>query len=140
MGDGSRRGMIWLSSFEPIRLMELVSKDEKYLVKLFRSYYNYFIYRREIFTMKKQGYYSTGEFMRMTHITKKTIRYYDEQNILKPSYIDPDTRARFYTDTDLARLQQILLLKYLGFSLSDIKVMTINKSDPLLWKSPLSYS
>lgn len=81
--------------------------------------------------MKKQGYYSTGEFMRMTHITKKTIRYYDEQNILKPSYIDPDTRARFYTDTDLARLQQILLLKYLGFSLSDIKVMTINKSDPL---------
>jgi len=81
--------------------------------------------------MKKQGYYSTGEFMRMAHITKKTIRYYDEQKIFIPSYINPDTRARFYTDADLARLQHILLLKYLGFSLADIKVMTINQSDSL---------
>jgi ubiquinone/menaquinone biosynthesis C-methylase UbiE/DNA-binding transcriptional MerR regulator len=87
--------------------------------------------------MKKQGYYSTGEFMRMAHITKKTIRYYDEQSILKPSYIDPDTRSRFYTDADLARLQQILLLKYLGFSLADIKVMTINQSDSLFMEESL---
>lgn len=81
--------------------------------------------------MKKQGYYSTGEFMKLAHITKKTIRYYDEHNILKPSYTNPDTRARFYTDADLARLQQILVLKYLGFSLSDIRIMTINQSDSL---------
>jgi ubiquinone/menaquinone biosynthesis C-methylase UbiE len=87
--------------------------------------------------MKKQGYYSTGEFMRMAHITKKTIRYYDEQNILKPSYVDPDTRSRFYTDADFARLQQILLLKYLGFSLVDIKEMTINQSDSLFMEESL---
>jgi ubiquinone/menaquinone biosynthesis C-methylase UbiE/DNA-binding transcriptional MerR regulator len=87
--------------------------------------------------MKKQGFYSTGEFMRMAHITKKTIRYYDEQSILKPSYIDPDTRSRFYTDADLARLQHILLLKYLGFSLADIKVMTINQSDSLFMEESL---
>lgn len=87
--------------------------------------------------MKKQGYYSTGEFMRMAHITKKTIRYYDEQNILKPSYIDPNNRSRFYTDADFARLQQILLLKYLGFSLADIKEMTINQSDSLFIEESL---
>ena len=37
--------------------------------------------------------------------------------------------SRFYTDRDFARLQQILLLKYLGFSLDDIKEMTINDAD-----------
>ena len=37
--------------------------------------------------MKKPGYYSSGEFARMAHVTLRTIRYYDKQNILKPSYV-----------------------------------------------------
>ena len=78
--------------------------------------------------MKKTGYYSSGEFARMAHVTLRTIRYYDKQNILPPSMVT-DTGARFYTDEDLARLQQILLLKYLGFSLEDIKEMTVNDTD-----------
>ena len=36
---------------------------------------------------------------------------------------------RFYTDSDFTRLQQILLFKYLGFSLEDIRNMTIGDSD-----------
>lgn len=78
--------------------------------------------------MKKDGYYSSGEFARMAHVTLRTIRYYDKQDILKPSYVS-DGGARFYTDDDFARLQQILLLKYLGFSLDDIREMTIDDSD-----------
>ena len=78
--------------------------------------------------MKKDGYYSSGEFARMAHVTLRTIRYYDKQNILKPSYVT-ESGARFYTDEDFARLSQILLLKYLGFSLDDIREMTIDDSD-----------
>ena len=78
--------------------------------------------------MKKPGYYSSGEFARMAHLTLRTIRYYDKQNILKPSYVT-EAGARFYTDEDFARLQQILLLKYLGFSLDDIRDMTIDDAD-----------
>ena len=78
--------------------------------------------------MKLPGYYSSGEFARMAHITKKTIRYYDEHNILKPSLVN-ENGARFYTDEDFARLHQILFLKYLGFSLDDIREMTIRNSD-----------
>ena len=78
--------------------------------------------------MKKAGYYSSGEFARMAHVTLRTIRYYDKQDILKPSYVT-EAGARFYTDEDFARLQQILLLKYLGFSLDDIREMTIDDSD-----------
>ena len=82
--------------------------------------------------MKKEGYYSAGELMKLAHITKKTIRYYDEHHILKPSYVEPNTRTRFYTDDDLARLQQILLFKALGFSLSDIMEMTIQETTQLI--------
>lgn len=78
--------------------------------------------------MKKPDYYSSGEFARMAQVTLRTIRYYDKQNILKPSYVT-DAGARFYTDEDFARLQQILLLKYLGFSLDDIREMTIADTD-----------
>ena len=78
--------------------------------------------------MKKDGYYSSGEFARMAHVTLRTVRYYDKQDILKPSLVT-ESGARFYTDEDFARLQQILLLKYLGFSLDDIREMTIGDSD-----------
>ena len=78
--------------------------------------------------MKKEGFYSSGEFAKKAHVTKKTIRYYDEHNILKPSFVS-DSGARFYSDEDFARLQQILFLKYLGFSLADIKEMTVRNSD-----------
>ena len=60
--------------------------------------------------MKKAGYYSSGEFARMAGVTLRTIRYYDKQDILKPSFVN-ESGARFYTDQDFARLQQILLLK-----------------------------
>ena len=78
--------------------------------------------------MKKDGYYSSGVFARMAHVTLRTIRYYDKHDILKPSLVT-ESGARFYTDEDFARLQQILLLKYLGFSLDDIREMTIGDTD-----------
>jgi len=78
--------------------------------------------------MKLPGYYSSGEFARMAQVSVRTIRFYDKQNILKPSYVTP-AGARFYTDSDFVKLQQILLLKYLGFSLDEIKGMTINEMD-----------
>ena len=83
--------------------------------------------------MKLPGYYTSGQFARMAHVSVRTIRYYDKQNILKPSYIN-ESGARFYSDSDLVRLQQILLLKYLGFSLEEIRELTINdtNSDILL--------
>ncbi len=78
--------------------------------------------------MHKEGFYSSGEFAKKANVTVRTIRYYDKQDILKPSYLT-ESGARFYSDSDFTRLQQILLLKYLGFSLEDIKNMTIGASD-----------
>lgn len=87
--------------------------------------------------MNLPGYYSSGQFARMAGVTVRTIRYYDRQNILKPSYVNR-SGARFYTDSDLAGLQQILLLKYLGFSLDEIREMTIGDIDYHFLKNSLN--
>lgn len=79
--------------------------------------------------MRKEGYYSSGQFAALANVSVRTIRFYDRQNLLKPSYIN-ENGARFYTDADLVHIQQILLLKYLGFSLEDIRELTIGDSDP----------
>ena len=76
----------------------------------------------------KDGYYTSGEFAGMANVSVRTIRFYDRKNILKPSRVS-ESGIRYYTDADFARLQQILLLKYLGFSLEDIREMTINDMD-----------
>lgn len=78
--------------------------------------------------MNQLGYYSSGQFARLAGVSLKTIRFYDKKNILMPSYRNP-SGARFYTEEDFVKLQQILLLKYLGLSLEDIKELAIDTSD-----------
>jgi len=79
-------------------------------------------------------YYKTGEFARMANVSIRTIRYYDNQGLLKPSKIS-DAGYRLYTDQDFVKLQQILSLKYLGFSLEEIFSMTINNDNTSLQES-----
>lgn len=73
----------------------------------------------------KGGYYTSGEFARKANVTIRTIRFYDKEGILKPSRVN-ESGYRLYTDEDFGRLQKILSLKYLGFSLEEITAMTIN--------------
>ena len=87
--------------------------------------------------MKLKGYYTSGEFAKMAHISVRTVRYYDKQNILKPSFVN-ESGARFYSDSDFVRLQQILLLKYLGFSLEDIREITVDDTDYHMLKNSLN--
>ena len=72
------------------------------------------------------GYYTSGEFARKAKVTIRTIRFYDKQGILKPSKVS-EAGYRLYTDEDFGRLQRILCLKYLGFSLEEIMALTIHE-------------
>lgn len=76
--------------------------------------------------MQNKKYYTTGAFAKRARVTIRTIRYYDKRGILKPSY-RAENGYRMYTDEDFARLQKILSLKYLGFSLEEIIALTINE-------------
>jgi DNA-binding transcriptional MerR regulator len=51
----------------------------------------------------------------------KTLRYYDEIGLLKPIEIDRFTGYRYYSASQLSRLNRILLLKDLGLSLDQIR-------------------
>lgn len=58
----------------------------------------------------------------MTGITIRTLHYYDQIGLLRPAQISP-AGYRLYTDADLARLQQILFFRELGFGLQEIKAI-----------------
>jgi DNA-binding transcriptional MerR regulator len=61
-----------------------------------------------------------GDFSRLSRMSIKALRFYDEVGLLKPTYVDRDTGYRYYAATLLPRLNRILALKDLGFSLEEI--------------------
>ena len=73
-------------------------------------------------------YYTSGQFAKKANVSIRTVRYYDKQSLLKPSGMS-EGGYRLYTDSDFAKLQKILSLKYLGFSLDEIRSITINDDD-----------
>lgn len=64
-----------------------------------------------------------GDFSKLSRVSVKTLRYYDEVGLLKPVAVDDFTGYRFYSVNQLPRLNRILALKDLGFSLEQIAGM-----------------
>lgn len=60
------------------------------------------------------------EFAALTGVSVRTLHYYDEIGLLQPAYVDRSTGYRFYDETSLLRMQQILFYRELDFSLSSI--------------------
>ncbi|TGA96270.1 MerR family transcriptional regulator [Sporolactobacillus shoreae] len=65
--------------------------------------------------------YKIGQFSKITNLTIKALRYYDEQNLLNPSYRNEENGYRYYNDSDFQKAQFILLLRSLEFSISEMK-------------------
>lgn len=63
---------------------------------------------------------TTSQVADITGISTRTLQYYDEINLLKPSALTP-SGYRLYNDETLQELQQILFFKELGFKLKEIK-------------------
>ncbi|MCB9134598.1 MAG: MerR family transcriptional regulator [Anaerolineales bacterium] len=61
-----------------------------------------------------------GDFSKLCQVPIKTLRYYDQIDLLKPSEVDRFTSYRYYTLDQIPRLNRILAFKDLGFSLEQI--------------------
>ena len=61
-----------------------------------------------------------GDFSQLGQVSVRTLHHYDERGLLKPAEIDDFTGYRFYSVDQLPRLNRILALKDLGFSLDQI--------------------
>jgi DNA-binding transcriptional MerR regulator len=70
--------------------------------------------------MDESKTYNVGAFAQMAGVTVRTLHFYDEAGLLKPSRAGSSQRRQYY-QADLLRLQQILTLKRLGFSLQEIE-------------------
>lgn len=60
------------------------------------------------------------EFARITGVSVRTLHYYDQIGLLKPARVDRGTGYRYYDETSLLRMQQILFYRELDFPLKDI--------------------
>lgn len=68
--------------------------------------------------------YSVSQLAKLSGISIRTLRWYDEKGLLKPSYHGANG-YRYYDEEKLLTLQQILFFRELGFSLADIdKLLT----------------
>lgn len=82
---------------------------------------------------EKVQLYKIGMFANMNRVTIKTLRYYDEQNLLVPVYVDEENGYRYYEAGQMAQLHRIIALKNMGFSIDDIrKIMGGAEEKPFL--------
>ncbi|MFF0830641.1 helix-turn-helix domain-containing protein [Brevibacillus sp. NPDC003359] len=65
--------------------------------------------------------FKISEFSRLSRVSLKTLRFYDQIGILKPADIDKETGYRFYAAEQLVTLNRILMYKDLGFTLQQIQ-------------------
>ena len=63
------------------------------------------------------------EFARLTGVSVRTLHYYDEIGLLKPSAVDEQNGYRFYDEGCLERMQEILFYRELDFPLKDIQAI-----------------
>jgi len=61
-----------------------------------------------------------GDFARLSQVPVKTLRYYDDLGLITPARVDAFTGYRYYSVDQLPRLNRLLALKDLGFSLDQI--------------------
>ena len=70
------------------------------------------------------------EFAALTGVSVRTLHYYDEIGLLKPSFVDEHNGYRFYDSNALERMQQILFYRELDFPLKCIaKILSSPKYD-----------
>lgn len=68
----------------------------------------------------KSTLYKIGMFAAMNHVTVKALRFYEEQGLLMPAQIQPETGYRYYTLSQMADIHRITALKKAGFTLDEI--------------------
>ncbi len=74
--------------------------------------------------------FKIGDFSRLSLVSVKALRYYDEFGLLKPARVDEFTGYRYYSANQLTRLNRILALKDMGLSLEQIALLLDKEPTP----------
>ncbi|MFD0145722.1 MULTISPECIES: MerR family transcriptional regulator [unclassified Streptomyces] len=64
--------------------------------------------------------FTIGDFARHGRVSVRMLRHYDAIGLLRPAHVDPHSGYRFYEADQLARLNRVIALKELGFTLEQV--------------------
>lgn len=70
--------------------------------------------------------FKIGEFSKLTQVSIRMLRYYDETGLLKPAHTDKFTGYRLYSVEQIRTLHKIIFLRDTGFNVSEILVALRN--------------
>ena len=62
-----------------------------------------------------------GIFSKLSRVSIRMLRYYDDQGLLAPVQIDPFTGYRYYSEDQLTIAERIASLRRMGFSLAEVR-------------------
>jgi DNA-binding transcriptional MerR regulator len=68
-------------------------------------------------------FFSIGEFSKVTGVSVKTLRFYQEKGILTPSRVDGESGYRYYDQAKVERARVIVHLRAMEFSLEEINII-----------------
>ncbi|CAG7654719.1 MerR family transcriptional regulator [Paenibacillus allorhizosphaerae] len=74
--------------------------------------------------------FKISEFSKLSQVPAKTLRFYDQLELLKPAYTDQQSGYRYYTSEQLLQLHRILAFKDLGFTLEQIRQLLHDNVSP----------
>lgn len=67
--------------------------------------------------------FKIGEFSRLTQVSVRMLRYYDENGLLPPERTDPSSGYRLYSAQQIPRLGRIRFLRDAGFSVAEMAAL-----------------
>lgn len=73
--------------------------------------------------------FSIGDFAKHGRVSVRMLRHYDAIGLLRPAHVDPYTGYRGYEASQLARLNRVIALKDLGFTLQQVRAVLDEEVD-----------
>src|SRR4051794_18353644 len=73
--------------------------------------------------------FSIGDFANLGRVSVRMLRHYDTIGLLRPAAVDPASGYRFYNADQLRRLNRVIALKDLGFTLQQVTAILDDKVD-----------
>lgn len=74
--------------------------------------------------------FKIGDFSKITHISVRMLRYYENKSILIPAKIDEESKYRWYSVSQIKEVNKIKVLRDMGFLVDEIKeLLYLNEND-----------
>lgn len=71
--------------------------------------------------------YRIGQFSKITKVTVKALRFYEEEGLIEPEYVDVSNGYRYYSTDQLPRVYRIVALRQCGFGIPEIRRILAGK-------------